>query len=73
MFEWIIFEIRIRWKKYQADFLHKTTGRKYHVVKLYGQLIVTNRLGIKRLKQKKILNKDFDYMKLSEISVYETK
>jgi hypothetical protein len=60
-------------KRHEANIMHKLTGRRYHVVKLYGKLIVTDRLGIKRLKQKKILKKSFDYIKLTEISLYDTK
>lgn len=72
MYEWIILSLRLWLKRKEANTLHKLTGRKYYVIKLYGKLIVTNRIGIKRLKQKKILLKSFDYSKLSEIAVYET-
>ncbi len=72
MYEWIFFSLRLWWKRYEADTLHRLTGRKYYVIKVYGRLIVTGRHGIKRLKQKKILLKSFDYAQLSEIAVYET-
>ena len=70
--QWILFKINLILKRRQANFLHSVTRRKYYVIKLYGKLIVTDRFGIKRLKSKKILNRDFDYAKLSEIAVYET-
>ena len=69
---WFFFKINLISKRRQADFLHSVTRRKYYVIKLYGKLIVTDRLGIKRLKSKSILKKQFDYVKLSEIAVYET-
>jgi hypothetical protein len=72
MYEWIFLSLRIWWKRFEADTLHKLTGRKYYVIKVYGQLITTDRIGIKRLKQKKILLKSFDYAQLSEMAVYET-
>lgn len=52
--------------------LHRATGRKYYVIKIYGKLIVTHRQGIKRMKERHILRKDFDYAKLAEIAIYET-
>ena len=72
MYQWIFLSLRLWWKQCEANTLHRMTGRKYYVIKVYGALIVTNRHGIKRLKQKKILLKGFDYAKLSEIAVYET-
>ena len=72
MITFILFSINLWSKKCQADWLHGATGRKYYVIKLYGKLIVIHRQGIKRLKQRKILNKDFDYAKLAEIAIYET-
>ena len=72
MIRWILFSTNLRWKKYQANFLHAQTGRKYYVIKIYGKLIVTSKYGIRRLKDKKILKRDFDYAKLAEISVYQT-
>ncbi len=73
MIEFIIMSITLWMKKREANIMHNLTGRRYHVVKLYGKIIVTDRLGIKRLKQKKILAKSFDYLKLEEISLYDTK
>ena len=72
MYQWIWLSLRLWWKRYEADTLHQLTGRKYYVIKIYGRLIVTPRSGIKRLKQKKILKKSFDYAQLSEMAVYET-
>ena len=72
MYQWIFLSIRLWWKRREADTLHRLTGRKYYVIKVYGKLIVTPRFGIKRLKQKRILSKSFDYYQLSEIAVYET-
>ena len=73
MYQWIFLSLRIWWKRVEADTLHSLTGRKYYVIKVYGKLIVTDRYGIKRLKQKKILLKKFDYAQLSDIAVYVTK
>lgn len=72
MYQWIFLSFRLWWKRYEANTLHQLTGRKYYVIKVYGKLIVTERSGIKRLKQKKILLKNFDYAMLHEIAVYET-
>jgi len=72
MYQWIFLSLCIWWKRVEADTMHQLTGRKYYVIKVFGSLIVTDRYGIKRLKQKKILLKSFDYAQLSEIAVYET-
>jgi len=64
--------IVLAWKKFEADSLHKATGRKYYVIKVYGRMIVTHKQGIKRMKTRRILKKDFDYAKLAEIAIYET-
>lgn len=73
MIRFFIFQIRLKSAIYKADFLHKHTGRQYWVVKLFGRLIVTDRQRIKTMKTRRLLTKEFDFMKLNEIALYKTK
>lgn len=73
MIQFLIFQIRLKMAIYKANVLHASTGRQYWVVKLFGRLIVTDRQRIKVMKTRRLLTKEFDFVKLSEIALYKTK
>jgi len=56
-----------------ANMQHMLDGKRYWVLKLQGKYRVYNNQDIKRGRKAKIFQKDLDFLKLKEFSVYHTK
>jgi hypothetical protein len=72
MIKFIINWFKMKWAIKKANMLHSLTRRQYYVLKWRGQLRVFSAIQIRNMKKRHLLNKEFNWLKLQELSIHKT-